>query len=362
MIVIAPLPCAKNRIRLKKLINFKNERNEKILFYGWNRDNDLLEISEPMYESFFILSGGGFANRKARLMYFSWFFAVLKTCLSFEKDEVVWAMGFETAFPALIVSKIKGFKVIFDDPDRFSYIFKKNNFFISVIRFLERKVSKNSYIHIIPCFERYSFKNKSMFVLKNTPEKIEVEKARKICIKEDVQSLRKKYEIIIYVNGWLTDTRGMEQVSELAKHKDLGILIAGRIDSNYILNILDLSNVLYLGEVSSVEALSLYLYSDFVLTYYDPDIPINILAESNKWGDAIEMKTPIIINSEVITGGFLHQANVCISNPYSDTESLYSKILNTNLVSLKENINRLSNDIGFFDEQLESLFRQRLGK
>lgn len=362
MRIIAPLPCAKKRIRLKKLIDFKNKYNEKVFFYGWDRDKNSSEIHEPLYESSYILSGGGFANKKARFMYIFWFFSVLRLCLSFKKNEVVWAMGFETAFPALIISKIKGFKVIFDDADRFSYIFTQQNFLINIIKFMEYQVSKYSNLHVIPCFERYGFQNKSMFVLKNTPERHEVQKARNYILNENLSNFRKNHQTIIYVNGWLTDTRGMQQIYELSKNSDLGILIAGRIDSDYIRSILDFDNVRYMGEVSSVEALNFYLYSDYVFTFYDPVIPINVLAESNKWGDAIEMKTPIIINSEVVTGDFLRKANICISSPYNDSLGLYQKIKNTDISILKRNLNKVSNEIGFFDDQLRNLFNNGLGK
>ena len=137
MKVIAALPCAKKRIRLKKLIEYKNSQQEKVYFYGWNRENDIDKLDEDLYQRDFLLTGGGFVNNKARLMYFLWFFVVFKKCLSFKRKETVWAMGFESAFPAIIASKIKGFKVIFDDADRFSYLFSKQNFITSGLKYLE---------------------------------------------------------------------------------------------------------------------------------------------------------------------------------------------------------------------------------
>lgn len=357
MKVIAALPCAKKRIRLKKLIEYKNSQQEKVYFYGWNREDNIDKLNEEFYQRDFLLTGGGFVNNKARLMYFLWFFVVLKKCLSFSKDDLIWAMGFESAFPAIIASKIKGFKVIFDDADRFSYLFSKQNIIISGIKYLEYLSSKYSYLHIIPCFERYEFKTKSMRILKNTPDKIDSEESKKILFSSKVLNFRKKYINIIYVNGWLTDTRGMKQIFELSNYDDIGILIAGRIDSNYIQNIVEKENVLYLGEIPSIEALSLYIYSDYVFTYYDPKIKINRFAESNKWGDAIEMKTPILVNKEVMTANFLRENKVCLSYAYNDIYGLYQGILTSDKSKMRINIEKLSNKFGYFDDQLSKIFR-----
>lgn len=354
--VIAPLPCAKKRIRLKKLIDFKSSLNEKTYFFGWNRENNEIEYDDELYQRKFILSGGGYVNKKARLMYVIWFFSVLKLCLSFKKGDVVWVLGFESTLPALIVSKIKGFKVIFDDADRFSYLFNQNSKFIRIVRYFEYLASSVSLLHIIPCFERYEFKTKKMFILKNTPEKKEVQKAKEIDISENILNFRNRFEKVIYINGWLTKTRGMTQVLHLAKQKNIGLLIAGKSDSDYIDKLSFLENVLYVGELSSIDALSLYRVSDFVLTYYDPAIYINRFAESNKWGDAIEMNTPIIVNSEVVTAKFIKDNGCCISVPYNETKELIIQINNTNTFYLRERMAFLSNQIKCFEEQLRTLF------
>lgn len=354
--VIAPLPCAKKRIRLKKLIDFKSALNEKTYFFGWNREGNEVEYDDDLYQRKFILSGGGYVNKKARLMYLVWFFSVLKLCLSFKKNDVVWVLGFESTLPALIVSKIKGFKVIFDDADRFSYLFNQDSKFIRIVRYFEYLASSISLLHVVPCLERYEFKTKKMFVLKNTPEKKEVQKAKEIDISENILIFRNKFDKIIYVNGWLTKTRGMKQVLHIAKQENIGILIAGKSDSDYIDKLSDLDNVLYVGELSSIYALSLYRVCDFVLTYYDPVIYINRFAESNKWGDAIEMNTPIIVNSEVVTAKFIRDNGCCISVPYNEVEELIIRINNTDTLYLRERIVLLSSEINCFEEQLRTLF------
>ncbi|ARN70862.1 hypothetical protein BST91_03965 [Nonlabens tegetincola] len=56
---------------------------------------------------------------------------------------MVWALGFESAFPLLLASKIKGFKLYFDDADRFSMLFNFPKPLKFGIQFLEKSLHKN---------------------------------------------------------------------------------------------------------------------------------------------------------------------------------------------------------------------------
>lgn len=363
MIVIAPLPCAKKRIRLKKLIDFKNKNNERVLFYGWDRDGNTLEISGPMYKSSFILSGGGFANRKARLMYVLWFFSVLKACLSINEDEVVWAMGFETAFPALIISKIKGFKVIFDDADRFVLLFNIPSAFKSIIRIFEIYTSRNVFKHIIPSKERYDYKSTKFVIIKNTPTKEDIEKSRKIIMSSDFLEFINMFGLIVYVNGWLVESRGLSVIHKvLSSSPRIGVVMAGKIGDEMAEIVSKLPNCLYVGELDQTEALAINNYVDFIFTYYDPLYPINIYAESNKWGDALFFNKPMLINNEVKTAKKLIKLNVAFACDYNDEKKLIT-FLNRCVSdvflyeSYKLNIDKIRKDYVSFDEYLKEIDR-----
>ena len=98
-------------------------------------------------------------------MYFLWMLKVFFNSFSIKKDDVVWALGFESAFPLLLMSKIKGYKVYFDDADRFSMLFKLPKILTNVIAYLEKITSRNSFKHIIPVKERYQFDSDRFFLL-----------------------------------------------------------------------------------------------------------------------------------------------------------------------------------------------------
>lgn len=362
MKVIAALPCAKKRIRLKKLIEYKNSQQEKVYFYGWNREDNIDKLNEELYQRDFLLKGGGFVNNKARLMYFLWFFVVLKKCLSFSKDDLIWAMGFESAFPAIIASKIKGFRVVFDDADRFVLLFKFPTIIKKIIRFFEIYTSINSLLHIIPSRERYDYNSKKFKVIKNTPTEEDLIKSKSYIIENSLNEFINTRGITIYVNGWLVKTRGLDVILKLLDiNKNFKVLIAGKIGDDYAKKLLENNRVYYAGELEQAEALSLISYVHFIFTYYDPLVPINIYAESNKWGDAIFFGKPVLVNCEVLTSKFITEECAGFSCKYKDVESLSLFVDNCfndiNIYnSLCENMYKLKEKYKSFDEQIKLIF------
>ncbi|MEZ9922309.1 hypothetical protein AB4342_19555, partial [Vibrio breoganii] len=111
----------------------------------------------------------------------------------------VWALGFESAFPALIASKIKGFKIIFDDADRFSMLFNFPKRIARILESLEKYTSYNVACHVVPGTSRYDFHSESMFTLKNLPSKNVIEESKAIYSKSLTEWPDAK--IVIYVNG-----------------------------------------------------------------------------------------------------------------------------------------------------------------
>lgn len=284
---------------------------------------------------------------------------VFLRCLSIKKNDSVWALGFESAFPALLASKIRRFKVYFDDADRFSMIFSFPKPLKKIIEILERYTSRNAFIHIIPGAERYDFESAKFHLLKNMPSETELDQASKI-YKEKTWPAA---SLVINVNGWLGAGRGMDAALMLAKEfpTNLAIIVAGKLDCPAAEELVALPNTYYLGQVSNAEALASYYASDLVLTYYSPTSRINRLAESNKWGDAIKVGIGVIVNSEVETADYLRKAGIAISVPYTDHEALKKAMLvltsdPEQQALLKKKAHHLAQTQGYFEEQLEALF------
>ncbi|ANQ25234.1 hypothetical protein BA894_01650 [Vibrio natriegens] len=327
--VIAPLSSLSGRTRLYKLARYisENQLYNLITHVGWERipgEKEEIYLRDVDINKEIILSGGGYGGRKTRFLYILWMIKVFFYCLfNVDKRSTVWALGFETAFPALLASKIKCYKVIFDDADRFSMLFKLPTSLKNIIEFLEEFTSRNVSCHVVPGSSRYDFASEKMYILKNLPSKSVVDKAKILYKNSELRWPQSK--IIIYVNGWLGSGRGMRTALDISSHfsgRDVGFVLAGKLDCIEAEELAKKEQVLYLGNVSNVEALSAYYASDFVFTYYDPSSPVNRHAESNKWGDAIATDTAVLVNSEVETARWLLDIGAAISTPYCNSQSI----------------------------------------
>jgi hypothetical protein len=365
IIIVAPLSALSKRTRLFKLSKFvKSNFEMEISHFAWERVKGEAEEGQIDFsiEKKIIQRGGGYGGSKIKLLYFKWMILVFFSCLKIKKNNVVWALGFESAFPALLASKIKGFKVIFDDADRFSLLFKFPRPIKKVIQFFERFTSKRVFLHVIPGIERYDFKSNKFFILKNMPSLSQIEIA-----KESFENkLWNENDLVININGWLGSGRGMKTALKLCKEVadyQIKFILVGKLDCDEAMEMSLMNNVKYLGNVSNSEALKSYLSSDFVYTYYNPNTIINCFAESNKWGDAIKTGIGIIVNSEVITANFLRENQAAISFPYYEVDLLKKKLIDFSinkkkLTDIKSSVKKMSENYGYFEDQLMELFKK----
>lgn len=361
-ILVAPLSSLSKRLRLFKISRFVyKELCTNIAHFSWERvQGESEEVGlgfKP--EKKILLRGGGYGGKKNKVMYFLWMWKVFLSSFTIKKNDVVWALGFESAFPLLLLSRIKGFKIFFDDADRFSMLFNQS-FFTNIISLFEKVTSRNVYKHIIPSKARYGFNSDRFFLLQNTPSEIELINSYKI-YKEKTWI---NAQLVVCINGWLSSDRGMDIALKLSKeliNNDVAFILVGQLECSDAIQLSQQGNVQYIGTVSNAEALAAYYASDFVFTYYNPKKVINIYAASNKWGDAIKTNIGIIVNSEVITADFLIRERLTISYQYEDYMSVASELRKfcadrQRLKLLKQKMNSISNNYPYYEYQLKELF------
>lgn len=269
------------------------------------------------------MRGGGYNNSINKVMYIPWMVLVFVRLL-FTSKATVWALGLETAFPAVLASYIRRHKVIFDDADRLVLLFNFRGLLLRLLRLIEKFTSSSSTFHIIPSRSRYDYESEKFLELKNLPTSNNIEAAKLIEIPGDILD-KINGKVVVYANGWLADTRGALFIVDLIKSimaSSLSgrviILLAGRIDSDLLrCNIDDVCCVL-LPEMKYEQALSYYKVSDYVLTLYDPAIEINKFAEANKWGDALAFGVTPVVNKEVVSADFLKDVSVVVEYDRAD--------------------------------------------
>jgi len=169
----------------------------------------------------------------------------------------------------------------------------------------------------------------------------------------------------LYVNGWLTRTRGIPVLLEaLRRDPDLPVEIycAGRPACDEAHELLRDRRTRYFGLLSHEESLALYPSCHFAFTYYDPSIPINRIAEPNKWGDCLAMRTPFLANAEIASVVQWIQAGACRALPYDDIDAL-SEFLRGDArreaVTLRENLRGIAPE--YWDEGVRVVLEAAAG-
>lgn len=299
LIIIAAGGSPEKRPRLEKTIRLAASQGWLVEFWGWARNPDeTCGANLPgVSVSRTLLRGGGYHGSAARLRYPLWVLAVL-TAMIRHRPRAVWALGLESALPVWL-TRFTGVRYVFDDADRLVLLFRLPALVTRLLAGLERRVSRDASTHVIPGVGRYDYRSSSMAVISNVPDSSQLQRAFAMPVQ------RPDAALVVYVNGWLTPTRGLDFImnimKEFAADPTIIFIVAAKLDSSRAEDLRHAPNALFLGSLDQVTALAWYRVSDLVITFYDPAIAINRFAEPNKWGDAAKMGTAVLVNSEVET-------------------------------------------------------------
>lgn len=361
--IFCPASSIFSRTDLVKLVEVALSLNFNVEYFGWERlpgelDKHRYNLTRVIEKA--LITGGGHGV-KSRIFYILWTVNVLIKVLSLPRSSTVWAVGWETAFPALLASYFRGIKVIFADTDRFSMIIKMPILIKKIVQMLERVTSNKVHLHVIPGPDRYDWFNSNMYVLRNSPSQNSIDEAMNYTI------LRPKSDVVLYANGWIGKTRGSRvilETIEALKKKGVSVhlIVAGRVDDDFGRQLIIHKDVSFYGEVCQAKALSFYRVSDYVFTLYDPSIEINRYAESSKWGDAVHFGVTIIVNKEVSTSKFLVDNNAALVFPYESPEILVNLIASESINDFssserRRNILKLKEAWPTYDIGLRRIFR-----
>lgn len=325
-------------------------------FWGWKRtESDSLGAKSPNIDNVkCLLEGGGHGTSSARFRYFIWMIKVFLAVIR-HRPRDIYCVGLETALPVWFACLFSPrTRYIFDDPDRLVMLFSMPGLVKRILIMLEKRVSKKSKAHITPSFQRYNYHNKQMFEVPNTPTRMQVSEANKRkCIPPDDH-------LSIYINGLLTEARGLNLIIEAAEYlqhtlnEQVHFYVASLRHTDELEPLLSCKNVTYLGALNQIESLIQYTRSHFALTLYDPNSDINRYAVPNKWGDAIFMSTPLLLNDGLITSRPLIDVGAAITMPYQAKAlgQMVKKIaLDMTLYErAKKGIEALQFDVDYFDD------------
>jgi len=296
------------------------------------------------------------SHKRKSIEYLLWTTKLFFILLTRRKNTLIFVSGFESALIVYFVSLIRGGNYTFDNPDNFYQSKNLPNVLKKIIFKIEQKIIKRSQITIVPDEMRirgYNLPNHNFLTIRNFPSRSDVEKSLKV-----VELKNKK--LVIYMNGWLVPTRGLQMISEFIKklkpNLDLKIKIAGKKEGLDI--ILKSPYVEYLGIVDAKTSLGNYHNSDIILTFYDPSIEINRKASPNKWGDALVTETVPIINNGIETIDMYFPKGGYLSVNYNDSENLYKlimKIYEDDTILANKRKELKENPTYFWEDQMQKI-------
>jgi len=289
--------------------------------------------------------------------YLVWAVVVLLRVLLSSRENKYYCLAFESAFPVALVRGRQG-SFFFDNADNFASSHKWPRFAKLFFQAAEGFIASRAKIHLIPGESRWPVRDDNLRVVKNTPSKKVYDLA--VCIARD-RHYQRDGNFTLYVNGWLSGTRGISTLLKALgvleeSGRRVNVLIAGRSNSPEGDVLIEHPFSEYLGVLSNEEALACCYRADLVYTFYDPTIPINVVAEPNKWGDCVATGTPFLANSEIETAQPFYKAGCCFLTPYSDHQKLAELLWD--LRNFSERLVVARNSIGnqkfvFWDDAME---------
>ncbi len=143
--------------------------------------------------------------------------------------------------------------------------------------------------------------------------------------------------LTIMYYGWLGELRGTETIRNLLAHDpNLRVLMAGWLADEPSRQLTNHPQVEWLGVLPQEQALGIVARrADYILCVYAPTNENNINASPNKIYDAIQVRTPVIMNAEVQVSNFVQSnwigyilPNYRISDHLQITRELFEKRCN----------------------------------
>jgi glycosyltransferase involved in cell wall biosynthesis len=261
---------------------------------------------------------------------FFWNFKELIYLLREEYD-VIHACDFDTLIPAVIASKIKNKKLVFDSYDFYADCLPYAPYWIrNIVAHIEIFFAKYADFTILVDESRMSqYKNrlKDIIIINNTPSD---EKLAQIQIEMKEHTNREETrKFKIFYAGILDKNRGFEQMLNAIKEmSDVELTVAGfGADEIELKELFKMSeNVKFIGKINYDEVLRKSVESDLLFALYNPKVPNHKFASPNKLFEAMMCGKPIIVSEDTTMAKAVRTEGCGIVVPYGDITAIRDTI------------------------------------
>jgi len=276
-----------------------------ILFWDRNSKNSRIELKDGVLCTYFGLKApyGKISLVPYLLIWWMYEFSFLWK----GNYNVIHSCCFDTLPPAVIIKLLKKNRIIYDIFDFYSESFPPN----------------------IPEKVKYLVRAVELYLLQFADSIIIVDESR---ISQISGAKIKNLGIVMNCPIDLTvQNSSVNKIIEAIKNNpDIDLVIAGMgPDEDFFLPLFSkTANVEFIGWINYDRYINLTLNADLLFAFYDPIIPNNLLASSNKLFEAMMCEKPIIVNEETSMSDIVFKENCGAIVPYNKTEKLKSVILN----------------------------------
>ena len=220
-----------------------------------------------------------------------WCWVLIQLLLSTPK--IIHSCDLDAIIPAYIYKFIRPkTKIVFDVWDNYSLDIwlQSHHRLCSFVAFFEDFFALKSDSFILPTETRLKIFNRArsrpVTIIMNYPCDVHF------------NSTQRSNKFRIVYAGKVENPVGLLKIANAIKDfSDIEFIVIGRvIDPNLFKMLLKFPQIKYVGEVSYIKALEFESSADLIPVMYNPEIPINRLANPNKFFEAMMLGVPVITN------------------------------------------------------------------
>lgn len=237
----------------------------------------------------------------------------------FKEDyDIIHACDLDTLIPAVLISKIRGKKLVYDSFDFYADSLPKETpiFIRKFVANIEIWFSKfPDFVVLADDSRKEQFHNnlKKSIVITNSPVEVKC------------TGLTKNEQFTIFYAGILQKSRGLNTIITATQDlSDVKLVIGGYdVDTGMISENLKVNDdITFLGKLNYDDVIKRTLNCNMLFALYDPAIPNHRYASPNKLFEAMMCGKPIVVSDNTRMADIVREENCGIVVPFNDISHL----------------------------------------
>lgn len=309
--------------RVPKLLEFYGGRGCQVTFFGCERGTLAGQGSDSYGATVEYLLRGEYKGKLNLVkMLPPWVFNVARAILRL-RPSLVHVLELDSAIGVWLAALKSGVPYIYDVMDNYDLRYPFPWPVKKAIQAMDSLVIGRSSTTIVPDIIRvvgpFARWKEKMLILPNCPPDVLANGA----------SIQRRKRFTLLALGYLSDRRGVSLLLDAVDGlDDVSVIMAGKFDNPKVEErARSMPNIELTGWIPYEKAVLLGCEGHLMYSFYDPGIEGNVLANSQKWFDAMMCGIPVLVNSEVTNAPWIEKAGFGLLCPYGDASRLRLSIL-----------------------------------